>query len=239
MKTRLARFLMVFFIVLVLLPTSSLAAKEGGIQEIVISMTEPQIGKPLPTDIKVVSPADVVLEYFVWSTDSKSKVMEQGEGYGLTLCLKIKPGSDAYFHLSAVTATINGKTENCAVSMQESVDVSFFYYVEKPNPAANYKPEVASVQNYDTFDYRAYANIYPDLKAAYGYDAEKLYAHYVNYGKAEGRVGTFISGDNPKTNAPIYGLIPGTNQLLTSAPEDSFAIVPATLLDAKPPEKTS
>ena len=40
-------------------------------------------------------------------------------------------------------------------------------------------------ENYDTFDYRAYANIYPDLKAAYGYNAEKLYAHYVNFGKAD------------------------------------------------------
>lgn len=35
----------------------------------------------------------------------------------------------------------------------------------------------AMEENYDTFDYRAYANVYPDLKMAYGYDAEKLYAH--------------------------------------------------------------
>lgn len=63
----------------------------------------------------------------------------------------------------------------------------------------------AAAESYDTFDYRAYANIYPDLKAAYGYNAEKLYAHYVNYGRAEGRVGSFIDGSNPKTDAPIYG----------------------------------
>ena len=84
-------------------------------------------------------------------------------------------------------------------------------------------------ENYDTFDYRAYANIYPDLKAAYGYNAEKLYAHYVNYGKAEGRVGTFISGDNPKTNAPIYGV----------PPIPAGATLPATLLDPLPPKDPS
>lgn len=100
----------------------------------------------------------------------------------------------------------------------------------------------AAAESYDTFDYRAYANVYPDLKAAYGYNAEKLYAHYVNFGKAEGRVGTFIDGDNPKTNAPIYGLVPGTNQIPEGATVDtmdSFATVPATLLDAKPPESVS
>lgn len=84
-------------------------------------------------------------------------------------------------------------------------------------------------ENYDTFDYRAYANIYPDLKAAYGYDAGKLYAHYVNFGKAEGRVGTFISGDNPKTNAPIYGV----------PPIPKGATLPATLLDPLPPKDSA
>lgn len=97
----------------------------------------------------------------------------------------------------------------------------------------------AVTESYDTFDYRAYANVYPDLKAAYGYDAAKLYAHYVNYGKAEGRVGTFIDGDNPKTGAPIYGLVAGTNQIPMDENPNSHAIVPATLLDAKPPESVS
>ena len=86
----------------------------------------------------------------------------------------------------------------------------------------------AAEENYDTFDYRAYANIYPDLKAAYGYDAAKLYAHYVNFGKAEGRIGTFISGDNPKSGAPIYGNTP--------APADGTATIPATLLIPLPPK---
>lgn len=219
--------------------TGAAAAKEGGIQEVVVSMTEPQIGKPLPTDIQVVSPSDVVLDEYRWTTETNSKVMQEGEGYSLYLSFKIKSGSEAYFHLSSVKAKVNEKSANCVVSKQAAASCSVLYYIAKPNPAENYKPGVASVENYDTFDYRAYANVYPDLKAAYGYDAAKLYAHYVNYGKAEGRVGTFISDDNPKTNAPINGIIPGTNELKSGGDHNSYAVVPATLLDYEPPKKVT
>ena len=39
------------------------------------------------------------------------------------------------------------------------------------------------------FDYVRYADTYPDLKQAYGYDAQKLYTHYITLGKPEGRIG--------------------------------------------------
>ena len=52
----------------------------------------------------------------------------------------------------------------------------------------------------DTFDYKAYADTYPDLKAAYGYDANALFAHYINFGKAEGRVGNFAGVAAAPTN---------------------------------------
>jgi hypothetical protein len=37
------------------------------------------------------------------------------------------------------------------------------------------------------FDTEAYANTYPDLKAAFGYDAKKLAEHYRDHGEREGR----------------------------------------------------
>lgn len=40
----------------------------------------------------------------------------------------------------------------------------------------------------ENFDYVRYANDYQDLKNAFGYDANALYNHYLNNGKAEGRV---------------------------------------------------
>lgn len=37
------------------------------------------------------------------------------------------------------------------------------------------------------FDHVRYANDYPDLKAAFGYNAKALYNHYITYGLKEGR----------------------------------------------------
>lgn len=38
------------------------------------------------------------------------------------------------------------------------------------------------------FNYVQYANTYPDVYAAFGYDRDQIYNHYVKYGKAEGRM---------------------------------------------------
>lgn len=40
----------------------------------------------------------------------------------------------------------------------------------------------------DEFDYVAYADRYPDLRKAFGYDKEALYEHYVTCGVEEGRI---------------------------------------------------
>ncbi|MCH5275105.1 MAG: L,D-transpeptidase [Lachnospiraceae bacterium] len=46
----------------------------------------------------------------------------------------------------------------------------------------------------DTFDHTAYADRYPDVKAAFGYDKAALYDHYMTYGINEGRVAEFSEG---------------------------------------------
>ena len=51
------------------------------------------------------------------------------------------------------------------------------------------------------FDYVTYADTYPDLKAAFGYDARALFSHYKQYGKAEGRTAfvnraSFLNANN-------------------------------------------
>lgn len=45
---------------------------------------------------------------------------------------------------------------------------------------------------YDNFNYLSYATMYDDLRAAYGYDKNALWDHYVNCGKAEGRIANRI-----------------------------------------------
>jgi hypothetical protein len=43
-------------------------------------------------------------------------------------------------------------------------------------------------QGKSSFDVKAYADNYADLRKAYGEDWSKYYLHYIKYGKAEGRV---------------------------------------------------
>lgn len=57
---------------------------------------------------------------------------------------------------------------------------------------------VSAAESLETFDYKAYADTYPDLKAVFGYDAAALYNHYVLSGKAEGRVAVF-AGETQQT----------------------------------------
>lgn len=225
MKKRFLSFLMSACMVLALLPVTALAAGTT-ITDIAVTMTEPQVGQVLPRDAKVTSPANVTVTAIRWydgrkGEAPKSTKMEQGKNYVVYITVELAPGTDAKFgERYEVKATVNGQEATLDGNPTQSVTFWTIYYVEKPVEAP---PPVAApaAENYDTFDYRAYANIYPDLKAAYGYNAEKLYAHYVNYGKAEGRVGSFISGPNPKTNAPI------------TAPKADGRF--ATLLDPLPP----
>lgn len=55
------------------------------------------------------------------------------------------------------------------------------------NPGCGKAPKAEI--SYENFDFVRYADEYPDVKAAYGYDAEALYGHYVSSGIAEGRKG--------------------------------------------------
>lgn len=214
------------------------AAETGGIQAVEITMTAPQVGKALPQDARVTSTSDAVITKLRWSGDLDNGKPKQGAACSANITIEIKADSAAVFaKRTAVQVTVNGQKASLLGYSEKKLDVVAAFYF-KPDDAS-YTPPQASSESYDTFDYRAYANVYPDLKAAYGYSAEKLYAHYVNFGKAEGRVGTFISGSNPKSGAPIYGLVPGTNQVKMEGEQNTYAVVPATLLDAKPPESVS
>lgn len=49
-------------------------------------------------------------------------------------------------------------------------------------------PQAGSLE---TFDYIGYADRYADLEAAFGYDKDALYDHYITYGINEGRIAEF------------------------------------------------
>ena len=58
---------------------------------------------------------------------------------------------------------------------------------------------VSAAESLADFDYQTYADTYPDLKAAFGYNAAALYNHYETNGKAEGRVAIFTDGASSAT----------------------------------------
>lgn len=64
------------------------------------------------------------------------------------------------------------------------------------------KVSISSSQKSLVFDATYYSNKYPDLKAAYGTDATKLYNHFLNHGIYEGRQG--CAAFNAKTYLSKY-----------------------------------
>ena len=57
-------------------------------------------------------------------------------------------------------------------------------------------------ENYKDKPLNYYADTYPDLKKAFGYDADALYNHYITYGKGEGRrISQYVKGDSFTGNA--------------------------------------
>ncbi len=57
------------------------------------------------------------------------------------------------------------------------------------------------------FDPVYYANEYPDVTAIYGYDANLLYQHYVNFGVKEGRYQNQYEEDNGIINSSNIGTV--------------------------------
>ncbi len=53
----------------------------------------------------------------------------------------------------------------------------------------------------ENFDYKEYADAYPDVKEAYGYNKDLLFAHFQNVGRLEGRV-AYTTDDS--LNMQIY-----------------------------------
>lgn len=69
--------------------------------------------------------------------------------------------------------------------------------IPENSPYRNWDPTDLNANNpwlgeqFETFDYVAYADRYADVKATYGYEKTALYMHYINFGINEGRVAEF------------------------------------------------
>lgn len=111
---------------------------------------------------------------------------------------------------SSSLASIDARTRNFVnQGASEAFAEAFRLYCTNPNGLKAACPEVynfisAQIAKYaggapassgvtkKNFDAKAYADTYPDLKAAFGYDKNALWNHYISYGKAEGRTVTAV-----------------------------------------------
>ena len=76
--------------------------------------------------------------------------------------------------------------ENSPYRMWDPTDINSPWIMEQEG----YIPFTGTI---DEFDYVAYADRYPDLKNAFGYDKEALYKHYITFGINERRIVGAIS----------------------------------------------
>lgn len=121
-------------------------------------MTEPQAGKALPQDAKVTSTSDAVITKLQWSGDLDNGKPKQGAACSANITIEIQPGSAAVFaKRTAVQVTVNGQKASLLGYTEKKLDVVAAFYF-KPAASSYTPPQAASAENYDTFDYRAFAS---------------------------------------------------------------------------------
>lgn len=65
------------------------------------------------------------------------------------------------------------------------------------------------LENAETFDSNFYAEMYPDVKAAYGTDVKLLLQHYLTYGIKEGRLPSLsIKSTTSSDSSTVSTLVP-------------------------------
>ena len=242
-RKRAVSLLLALVLALTLLSTAALATED--IKTVAVTVSGMDWGKPRP-DIGAFSVADSNLQVtnMAWTANDGGNV---GLYNRVNITVDIKKGVDAKFvKETSIKASVNSDSNDIVKKRKSDTQVTITYTIKvaNPNAAAEQAAQQAAVesavastqtstQTYDTFDYRAYANVYPDVKAAYGYDAQKLWAHYTNYGKAEGRVAYHINAaGNPKSGATTYkNAAAGTGYTNYDGP----STVSATYLDPLPP----
>ena len=140
MKTkRIASLLLCLVMALSLLPTSALAAAR--ITNCLVTMSEPTIGKPLPTDA-VTSNSYAEVTGVEWSPASPDGTMQYDTAYTVTITVEIKAGKNAVFsNAASMVAKINGSSSGVKKKVVNDTKVrltrSYKAYASAPSADAN------------------------------------------------------------------------------------------------------
>ena len=86
-------------------------------------------------------------------------------------------------------------------------------------PAANTQQQTTGAgESRESFDSKTYADTYADLKAAFGYDHDKLWNHYISFGKKENRKATFTGTAKASGGTQTTTAQPAAAQPAAAAP---------------------
>ncbi len=110
----------------------------------------------------------------------------------VTISLDKKSGLTYYYTTDGSTPAYKGNEFNGSITPDKNMTIKVVGYDKygTRTPVASY--DVTAGGFYGTFDAKFYADKYPDLKKAFGYDTDALWNHYIKYGMKEGRQGSAV-----------------------------------------------
>ena len=140
MKKRVMSLLLCLALAFALLPTAALAATT--VNKIVITMTAPKVGEPLPTDAHTASTGSTHVTKVEWTPADGT--MRYDTAYSVVFTIEIKPDKDAQFTTKTFNTTVNGKSDGVTTKRvsNSKVTVSYSYAaVKSPETIAREKAE--------------------------------------------------------------------------------------------------
>lgn len=145
-------------------------------------------------DVEDVRPSSVTVKVKTGDLEGASLTLNKDTNWAATTeLLKYVKGVEANWVAEASNVTnYNATVDGTTITMTYTGTLT-----EAQKEAINATDKDGSEEtkeelyNFEKFDWIDYANRYPDLKKAFGYNKEALYAHYIHYGIAEGRIATW------------------------------------------------
>lgn len=146
-------------------------------------------------DVESVRPSSVSIKVKSGDTEAATLSVSKDTNWSATTKLsKYLKGVEAAYTPSAevsnYSTSVNGETITLTytgtLTEEQKKEAE-----DKSKTDEEKEKEKEDLYNFDKFDWIDYANKYPDVKKAFGYNKEALYAHYIHYGIAEGRIATF------------------------------------------------
>ena len=110
----------------------------------------------------------------------------------VTVSLNKKSGLTYYYTTDGSTPAYKGKEFTGSLTPKENITLKVVGYDKYGTRTPVATMDITAGSYYGTFDAKFYADKYPDLKKAFGYDTDALWNHYVKYGMKEGRQGSAV-----------------------------------------------